>query len=68
MNRMRWLLLRWKYRLLVWAVDKPDALARRVRIETRLSNVAAGKRPPPTPEECREWANELGVPTWAKRR
>lgn len=58
---------RWKYRFIVWFFDQPDALARRVRIENRLNNVACGKRQPPTPEECREWAQELGVPTWGRR-
>ena len=54
---------RWKYRFIVWFFDKPDALARRVRIEQRLANAAAGKRPLPTAEECAQWADELGVPT-----
>lgn len=44
---------------LAW-VDKE--LFRRVRVENQLWLVVQGKRPPPTVEECREWALTLGVP------
>lgn len=43
--------------------DHVDALNRRASVETVLWNVAAGKRPPLTPEECRTLALRLGVPS-----
>jgi hypothetical protein len=36
---------------------------RRVTIEQRMFDAAAGKRPMPTPDELREWAVYLGTPT-----
>lgn len=38
------------------------ALNRRAAIEEQLWAIFHGKRPPPTPEECREWAIKLGIP------
>jgi hypothetical protein len=35
---------------------------RRVWVEQRLIDAGSGKRPPPTREECQEWAVKLGVP------
>jgi DNA repair exonuclease SbcCD ATPase subunit len=37
-------------------------LNRRVTIEQRMFDAAAGKRPMPTAEELRQWAIELGTP------
>jgi hypothetical protein len=37
--------------------------ARRVKVENRLIEAAIGRAPLPTREECRELANQLGVPT-----
>lgn len=57
------MLRRWKYRFLCWFFDRPDALARRVRVENALmAHAIAGTRP--TPAECRELAVLLGVPRW----
>lgn len=57
---MKNLFSRWKYRYLVWFVDKPNALARRVRVENALMrHFQAGTSP--TPDECRSMAVELGV-------
>lgn len=53
-------LQRWRFRYLVWMVDKPNALARRVRVENALMrHFQAGTSP--TPDECRSMAVELGV-------
>lgn len=57
------MLRRWKYRFICWFFDKPDALSRRVTVENILLNHAA-KGTMPTPQECRELAYKLGVPTW----
>lgn len=38
------------------------ALNRRVEVEEVLLRAAAGRRPPPTAEECRALARKLGVP------
>jgi hypothetical protein len=38
-------------------------LNRRVTIEQRMFDAAAGKRAMPTAEELRQWAMELGTPT-----
>jgi hypothetical protein len=35
---------------------------RRVKVENELWQCAFGKRPPPTSDECKEWALILGVP------
>lgn len=40
-----------------------DMLNRRVTVEQVLFDVAAGKRPPLTPDECRELALKLGIPS-----
>ena len=44
----------------------PDWVAhminRRVEVEQQLWDAANGKRPPPTPDECRQWAIRLGTP------
>lgn len=55
------MLRRWKYRLICWFFDRPDALARRVRVENRLMTHAM-KGTSPTPGECREMAQLLGIP------
>lgn len=64
----RWL-VRWKYRLIVWFFDRPDALARRVAVENRLL-AHYTKRTSPTPEECRDLALRLGTasknPKWSR--
>lgn len=66
-DRCRSILTTWKYRVLVWFVDKPDALARRVRVENKLlSHATAGSSA--SPNECKELAAELGVPDWLRMR
>lgn len=44
-----------------------DRINRSVPIEQALLNIAAGKRPAPTPEEYREWALTLGCPDRAPK-
>lgn len=51
-----------------WAIaatfkDHVDSLNRRASVETILWNVAAGKRPMLTQDECRKLALKLGVPS-----
>lgn len=41
-----------------------DELNRRVEVEQVLFNMAAGKRPLPTQDECRALAIKLGTPTF----
>lgn len=54
-------LLRWKYRFINWFHGRPDDLARRVRVESRLlAHAKAGTTP--SPDECRALALELGTP------
>lgn len=60
------MLTRWRYRLLCWFFDRPDSLARRVRVENELMRHAT-RGTSPTPQECREMAQTLGVPAWVKR-
>lgn len=60
-------LTRWKYRLIAWFFDRPDALARRVAVENRLLTHYT-KRTSPTPEECRDMAHKLGVPGWVRAK
>lgn len=43
--------------------DHADSLNRRAEVETVLWNVAAGKRPMLTQDECRKLALKLGVPS-----
>lgn len=38
------------------------AMNRRAEVEGLLLDIAAGKRLPPTPDECRAFALKLGVP------
>jgi hypothetical protein len=54
-----WRKLRYKWELLL---DPGGMLNRRVDVENTLFNVAAGKRPPLTNEECRALAIKLGTP------
>lgn len=49
----------WKYRFLRTAAKN---LNKRVEVENVLLNVAAGKRPALTQDECRELAYKLGTP------
>lgn len=44
-----------------------DMLNRRFTVEQVLFDVAAGKRPPLTPDECRELALKLGIPSEAPK-
>ncbi len=44
-----------------------DMLNRRVTVEQVLFDVAAGKRLPLTPDECRELALKLGIPSDAPK-
>lgn len=64
---MKTQLMRWKYRIIVWFFDRPDALACRVAVENRLL-AHYTKRTSPTPEECRDMAHKLGVPEWARAK
>jgi hypothetical protein len=43
--------------------DHADSLNRRAEVESVLWNVAAGKRPTLTQDECRNLALKLGVPS-----
>lgn len=52
-------------KLLEW-VNKE--MFRRVKVENELWACAAGKRPLPTAEECKQWAIVLGVPEEFKLR
>lgn len=61
---MMWL-YRWKVRCRI-LFHHADELNRRVEVENVLLNVAKGKRPPPTPEECRMLAYKLGMPNESK--
>ena len=56
--------IRWKYRIICWFFDRPDALSRRVSVENALI-AHANHGTSPTPTECRALALKLGVPTWA---
>lgn len=56
-------MIRWKYRFVCWFFDRPDALARRVYVESVLLTHAK-QGTSPTPSECRALAEKLGVPTW----
>lgn len=48
-----------------WMRDYEVSLNRRSKVESELWDVSNKLRPPPTPEECKEWAVLLGVPaTW----
>lgn len=64
---MKWLrtllekLRRWKYALLTFR-DYAARLNRSVEVENELWKLAAGKRPPFTPEEARALARKLGMP------
>lgn len=58
MNRLR--RLYWKLRFLR---SYAKSLNRRVDVENVLADVAAGKRPLLTREECRELALKLGTPS-----
>ena len=40
------------------------SFARRADVENYLLEVAAGRKPPPTPQKCRELAKYLGDPTY----
>lgn len=53
----------WKYRFIVWFIDKPDSLDRRVLVENALLTHFKNNTSP-TPQECKDLAMKLGVPTW----
>ena len=58
--------MRWRYRLMCWFFDRPDALNRRATVESELwAHAKAGTSP--SPEECRDLALRLGVPRWPRR-
>lgn len=61
------MLRRWKYRFIVWFYGEPDALSRRVSVESKLLAHYKAKTSP-TSQECMDLALELGVPTWAQNR
>lgn len=58
MRRWFW---RW-YFTLIGIPRYAQDLNRRVEVENVLLMTAAGKRPPLTPDECRQLAYRLGVP------
>lgn len=58
---MNWL-LRMRYRLRFWRTYEAS-LNRRADVETELFEMARGKRPLPTAEDCRRMANKLGMPS-----
>jgi hypothetical protein len=47
--------------------SQPD-FSRRVAVENVLLNIACGKRPTLTPEECKQLAYQLGVPEWFREK
>lgn len=61
----RWQRFRWQ-----WLIRRDSAkeLNRRVEVEERLLDAAAGKVPLPDAKECRRLANKLGVPDWASKK
>ena len=62
---MRRALDRMRYRLLaIWG--RGDDLNRRVTVENRLFAAAASGKGL-TPDQCRELAVKLGVPSWVRR-
>lgn len=50
------------YRWRMWR-NSADELNRRVEVENVLLNVASGKRPMLTKDECKKLAYKLGIPT-----
>lgn len=61
-NRLDWWLYRWRLRLRLIR-RSGEELNRRVEVENVLLAVAGGKRPTLSPEECRQLAYKLGVPS-----
>lgn len=59
-------LTRLRYTLIVLFIDRPDTLAQRVRVENVLARAWQEKRALP-PDACRDLAQHLGVPSWARR-
>lgn len=53
---------RLRHRWQMWR-STGDDLNRRVSVEMVLLNAAAGKRPLPDREECRQLAYKLGIPS-----
>jgi hypothetical protein len=70
---MQWLRVKapwWMYRIYLryrLIRDSADQLNRRVEVENVLLAVASGKRATLTPEECKQLAYKLGVPSHAIR-
>lgn len=62
------ILKRWVHRLRTWR-NYGDMLNRSVGIQNELFQMAAGKKPLPDREKCRELALKLGTLThyWPKR-
>jgi hypothetical protein len=62
---MKHALNRWRWRFICWFHSDPDALSRRVAVENvLLTHFKNNTRP--TPDECRQLAFKLGVPTRIK--
>lgn len=57
--KLWWWRMEARWRLLI---HHGEELNRRVEVEQVLFNMAAGKRPLPTQEECRQLAIKLGTP------
>ena len=60
------LITRLRYTFIVLFLDRPDALRRRVDVENVLARAWQEKRALP-PDVCRDLAQHLGVPSWARR-
>jgi len=58
--------LRWKYRFMV-VMGYADCLKRRTAVENYLWQAAAGNKPLPNAEKCRELAKTLGIPSKVKQ-
>lgn len=52
---------RWLNRWRLWGMHE-DLMRERVKVETYLINAAAGKKPLPDADKCRELASRLGTP------
>jgi hypothetical protein len=44
------------------------SLNERVKVEQELWDIARGKSPLPTAEQCAEWARRLGIPAELRER
>jgi len=47
-----------------WIRSYEKSLNERAKVEQELLDCAAGRRPLPDQDQCRQWAVRLGVPSW----